>query len=349
MTSRGVKRPVDRQPGDAERWTQARLAGVTVARIAHDEGVSCATVSRATSTRMPDRGQHHHVPSPAEVRQWAAQRRERVSVADLARQSGASAVTIRRATQNLGPFPRPRRSRTPPSAPSPPGGASRLPDGTLLDAGTVCQWVQARQAGTSIVQIARNYAISPDAVARATTPYGPFPTPQRAPAGHLTSRQLADRLGISRSALRRRLDKGDLPEPAGHHRNGWPYWRATDIEAWIATLQLARCPTCGAYLKRLAWHTISRHHRPAPQQSASTRSPAPDRHPRPLTKQALSGAPDLPWLRPPSTSCLSTTARPAPRERCVTPPRSGHLTPPPAGHGGLPAADERSCRRQCVA
>ena len=171
VTWRGVRRPVNQQARDAERWTAARLAGVTVAEIARDAGVSPATVSRATATRLPPSRRRGQVPSPAQVRQWADQRRDRVSVTDLARQSGASPVTIRRATQHLGPFPRPRQP------PSPPDPSKQQRDGSLVDAQTVRRWVQGRKAGTSTVAIAEDHDITPHQVARATAPYGPFPPP----------------------------------------------------------------------------------------------------------------------------------------------------------------------------
>lgn len=115
-----------------------------------------------------------------------------------------------------------------------------------------------------MVAIARDEGASVDRVSRFTKPFGPFPSPQRAAAGHLTFRQVSAQLGISRPALQRRFEHGELPAPAGHSNSGWPYWRAGDIEEWIATLPLARCPICGAYLKRLDWHLISRHQQPTP-------------------------------------------------------------------------------------
>ena len=134
-----------------------------------------------------------------------------------------------------------------------------------VDPRTVRRWVQDRQSGISLVAIARDGDTTAEKVGRATKPYGPFPSPQRAPAGYMTFRQVSARLGISRPALQRRLEQGELPEPAGHSDSGWPYWRAGDIEQWIATLAMNRCRICGAYLKRLDWHMISRHGQPRTQ------------------------------------------------------------------------------------
>ena len=80
------------------------------------------------------------------------------------------------------------------------------------------------------------------------------------------------RLGISRPAQQRRRDQGELPAPAGLSGSGWPSWRAGDIEEWITQLSLARCRICGAYLKRLGWHMISRHQQPSQRRQPQTLS-----------------------------------------------------------------------------
>ena len=243
---RGVKRPVDQRAADAQRWVEARLAGTSIGEIARNEGVSPSTVSRGTSSAVPARRE----PTPSEVHGWVLRRRQGVSVTDLALESEWSPGTIGRLTHGSGPYP---RTGT--------GGAGR----GRVDPGTVRRWVQDRQLGISLVAIARDGETTAEKVGRATKPFGPFPSPQRAPAGYLTFRQLSVRLGISRPALQRRLEQDELPEPAGHSDSGWPYWRAGDVEHWIATLDMARCRICGAYLKRLDWHMISRHGQPRSQ------------------------------------------------------------------------------------
>ena len=118
---------------------------------------------------------------------------------------------IAQLTRGQGPYPRP-----------PTGGAGR---GTV-DPRTVRRWVQDRQSGISLVAIARDSETTAEKVGRATKPYGPFPSPRRAPPGYMTFRQVSARLGISRPALQRRLEQDELPEPAGNSDSGWPYWRA---------------------------------------------------------------------------------------------------------------------------
>src|SRR5690349_7117819 len=89
---RGVKRPADQRAADAQRWTEAREAGVSVGEVARRAGVSPATVSRATSAAV----QAGRGPTPAEVQGWVLQRRGGASVAEIARQSRWSAHTIDR-------------------------------------------------------------------------------------------------------------------------------------------------------------------------------------------------------------------------------------------------------------
>jgi predicted DNA-binding transcriptional regulator AlpA len=191
-------------------------------------------------------------------------------VTALAREAGTPEKTIRRVTRELGPYPRPRAD-----------GAGAAVGITVVPA-VVRQWVQDRRSAISTVAIARDSQTTAAKVRQATKRFGPFPSPQRAPAGYLTFRQVSARLGISRPALQRRLDHGELPTPAGRSdrqgerdsdgssyvdadsEGGWPYWRAGDIEQWIAERSLDRCPICGAYLKRLDWHMISRHRQPNP-------------------------------------------------------------------------------------
>ena len=223
---RGVKRPTDQRAADAQRWIEARLAGTSIEEIARSEGVSPTTVSRATSTAVPARRE----PTPSEVHEWVLRRRDGVRVTALALESGWSPGTIARLTRGQGPYPRP-----------PTGGAGR---GTV-DPRTVRRWVQDRQSGISLVDIARDGDTTAEKVGRATKPYGPFPSPQRAPEGYMTFRQVSARLGISRPALQRRLEQDELPEPAGNSDSGWPYWRAGNIEQWIATLAMNRCRICG--------------------------------------------------------------------------------------------------------
>ena len=249
---RGLKRPADQRAEDAQRWTKARLAGTSIDEIARSELVSPTTVLRATSSALPARRE----PTSAEVQSWALRRRDGVPVNDLAQQSEWSAGTIRRHTHGLGPYPRPATSDR---------GRGQV------DARTVRRWVQDRQSRISLVAIARDSQTTAEKVGRATKPYGPFPRPQRAPAGHLTFRQVSARLGISRPALQRRLEQDELPAPAGRSASGWPYWRAGDIEQWIAALPMDRCDLCGAYLKRLGWHMISRHGQPRQQRSRPPR------------------------------------------------------------------------------
>ena len=246
---RGAKRPADQRAADAQRWIEARLTGTSIEEIARSERVSPTTVSRATSAAVPAR----RGPTAAEVANWALRRREGARVTDLAEESGWSAGTIHRHTHGLGPYPRPPTSHR---------GRGQV------DARTVRRWVQDRRSRISLVAIARDSQTTAEKVGRATKPYGPFPHPQRAPAGHLTFRQVTARLGISRPALQRRLEQAELPVPAGRSASGWPYWRAGDIEQWIATLPWRRCDVCGAYLTRLDWHMISRHGHPRTQRPA---------------------------------------------------------------------------------
>lgn len=218
-----------------------------VGEIARAEGVSAATVSRATFAITSRRRRV----TAATVQGWASRRREGTRVTDLAQQTGWSETTISRLTRGLGPYPRPLSSD---------------PRRGHVDLRMVRRWVRDRRAGISVVAIARDGGTSADRVRRATKPSGPFPNPQHAPAGHLTAGQVSARLGISRPALQRRLEHHELPLPARHSKSGRPYWRAADIEAWIATLALQRCNMCGAYLKRLDWHLISRHQQPRDRQ-----------------------------------------------------------------------------------
>ena len=214
---RGVKRPADQRAADAQRWIEARLAGTSIEEIARSEGVSPTTVSRATSTAVPARRE----PTPSEVQSGCSDAgRAYASPPSHWSPDGHQAQSPGSPT-DLGPYPRP-----------PTGGAGR---GTV-DPRTVRRWVQDRQSGISLVAIARDGDTTAEKVGRATKPYGPFPSPQRAPAGYMTFRQVSARLGISRPALQRRLEQDELPEPAGHSDSGWPYWRAGDIEQWIATL-----------------------------------------------------------------------------------------------------------------
>ncbi len=60
-------------------------------------------------------------------------------------------------------------------------------------------------------------------------------------------------------ALRRRIDHGELPPPAGHRPGGWPYWDAGDIQDWLEQSPHPRCPICQARLKRLDVHMLRRH------------------------------------------------------------------------------------------
>lgn len=104
---RGVKRPVNQRTADARRWAEVRLAGGTVAAIARGEGVSAATVSRASSTAVIAR--RGALPA-ATVPVWAARRREGARVPDVAQDAGWSETMIYRLTRGLGPYPRPQPS-----------------------------------------------------------------------------------------------------------------------------------------------------------------------------------------------------------------------------------------------
>src|SRR5947209_1406452 len=119
-----------------------------------------------------------------------AESAERYSVAELAREAGTSEKTIRRVTREQGPYARARAS-----------GAGPI----TVEPAMVRQWVQDRRSAISTVAIARDSHRTAAKVRQATKRYGPFPNPHRAPAGHLTFRQVSARLGISRPALQRRL------------------------------------------------------------------------------------------------------------------------------------------------
>lgn len=100
---------------DPDGWVARRRQGESVAQIAATDGVSPATVSRATSHAGP-------FPHPRTVRarqathplaqQWAQARRAGVSTTRIAAANDVCHQWVSRVTAPLGPYPTPRRGAT---------------------------------------------------------------------------------------------------------------------------------------------------------------------------------------------------------------------------------------------
>lgn len=167
----GVRRRVEARLRDADAWTAARGAGDSVAEIAHAAGVSPATVSRATSGQGP-------FPKPAQPQDsagWARRRLDGEPVAQISSLAGVSTTTVYAATKPFGPFPTARSTAA------------------AKNEGKAVEWAALRRSGTSILAIARRYAVPASTVSRVTRPLGPFPPSSAAGAGTVSLR------GISRA------------------------------------------------------------------------------------------------------------------------------------------------------
>lgn len=160
-----------------------------------------------------------------------------MSVRQVAAQTGVSAAAVWAATKPQGPYPRQ-------AAATPQRGE---------------QWAQQRAAGESVARIAHSEQVGVSIVSTATRGFGPFPPASPGGAGTLSLRGVSRVAGLSLPALRRRIDQGELPAPAGHRPGGWPYWDAGDIQRWLEESPLRRCPICQARLKRLDVHLLRRH------------------------------------------------------------------------------------------
>ena len=104
-----------------------------------------------------------------------------------------------------------------------------------------------------------NTAVGTSTIARVTNGFGPFPTPTRGSSDTLSLRGVSRLSGVSVPALRRRVANGDLPAPAGYGPRGWRFWLKADIISWLEASDLEECRLCGARLKSIGWHLVSRH------------------------------------------------------------------------------------------
>jgi hypothetical protein len=104
------------------------------------------------------------VSGPHPALEWLSRRRDGESATLIAWRAGVTPETVRRATAPYGPFPRPSRhlGRT-------------VTAGTALDERTR-RWVQARQRGQRVRDIASRDGVKHQTVSRYTAEAGPFPS-----------------------------------------------------------------------------------------------------------------------------------------------------------------------------
>lgn len=171
------------------------------------------------------------------VHPWVELRRQRHSVAAIAREAGVSHQWVSQVTAPHGPFPKPA-----------------LPSPSVVDG-----WVEARRRGVTIAELVRTTGRSDEAIRRATRAYGPFPE-KRGPEGYLGVNDIADRLHLPNGRVSKWRSSGFLPEPAlliGARE----LWTPEQIEQWVATAGLQRCPQCGARPRDLRRHSSHAHRR----------------------------------------------------------------------------------------
>ena len=97
-------------------------------------------------------------------------------------------------------------------------------------------------------------------VSRETRAFGPFRPPgPRLPDGVVGSRGIAALAGVSGPAALRWVRTGRVPAPDFVVGDGRKLWLAGTITGWLATADLATCPTCGARCVQLASHRAAAH------------------------------------------------------------------------------------------
>lgn len=176
-------------------------------------------------------------PDPDRVADWVARRRAGESTRVIAHEFGVSWSWVSKVTVSAGPFPRP---------------------GTPTEA-DVKRWVQARRSGVSIAAIVRDEGVSRQRVATATEEFGPF-RQRPGSRSEVGVTELAEILGLSLPTVLRWVEAGRVPPPLhpgtrGRRRR----WARGAILQWVAGLDLAVCPQCGARPRDLAKHVSAVH------------------------------------------------------------------------------------------
>lgn len=224
----------------ALEWLTRRRDGESAALIAWRDGVSEATVLRATrpygpfprATRHLGRNTLQQELLDERTARWVAARRRGLSVTQIARAEGVRHQYVSRRTIEYGPYP---------------------------DPAVVEDWVAARRTGQPIAVIAAEAQVSQTAVRAATQPHGPFRARYtRTPDGVLGVTALANRVGMSEPAVLNWVRAGRVPEP-NFIVGGRRLWLASTIEEWLTVADLAHCPQCGARCLSLGQHRAAAH------------------------------------------------------------------------------------------
>ena len=124
----------------------------------------------------------------------------------------------------------------------------------------VQQWVAARRAGRTLEAIAQEFGTVRVVVSRETRAFGPFRPPgPRLPDGVVGSRGIATLAGVSDTAALRWVRTGRVPASDFVVGDGRELWLKGTITRWLATGDLATCPTCGARCVQIASHRAAAH------------------------------------------------------------------------------------------
>lgn len=225
----------------ALEWLARRRDGESMALIAWRDGVSEATVKRATAPYGPFPRASRRLGSTITVdtelakrtQRWVLARRRGQRVTDIARREGVAHQLVSRYTAEEGPYPSEE---------------------------VVQEWVAHRRAELSVAAIAHQYGAPQALVRRATQPWGPFWAPARLPAGVVGAKGIARLAKVSEPTTLRWVRTGRAPAPDFVIGNGRQLWLESTISRWLAESQdLHTCPTCGARCVSLGQHRTAAH------------------------------------------------------------------------------------------
>lgn len=122
-------------PSDVQRMIEQRRAGLSLAAIASEVGLSSKRVGQLTQAHGPF---GRPGPDAGTVAEWVRQRQARVRLADIAGSAGVSVGVVEVATNSHGPYPSPRHG--------PPGLWSSREIATVygVAAQSVAQWREGK-------------------------------------------------------------------------------------------------------------------------------------------------------------------------------------------------------------